>query len=102
MLIFITYDRICAIQGMTGMKIKHLENIRLVLLSLNIVSTLLAKGDNHLFNELEELLNNGNISLEDFRYYSMLAFDISVLAGFNIEQLTKDSINSAVLLITAP
>ena len=72
------------------MKIKHLENIRLVLLSLNIVSTLLAKGDNHLFNELEELLNNGNISLEDFRYYSTLAFDISLLTGFNMEQLTKD------------
>lgn len=86
----IYYVKICAIQGMTEMKIKHLENIRLVLLSLNIVSTILTKGNNQLFNELEELLNNGNISLEDYRYYSLLAFDISVLTGFKMEQLTKD------------
>lgn len=91
---------------MDGMKIKHLENVRLVLLSLNIVSTILTKGNNQLFNNLEVFLNESNISLEDFSCYSMLAYDFSVLTGFKIEQLTKDyeridSFYGAVLSNTA-
>lgn len=72
------------------MKIKHLEYAKLVLLSTYIASKLVNMGDNVVLEEINEILIKNNLTIEEIQDYLCLAFNISVLAGFSLEQLCKD------------
>ena len=72
------------------MKIKHIEYARLVILSSYIAARVFTNGDDTIFKEVNEFLLSNGISMEDITPYLSLAYNASVLTGFNLEQLCKD------------
>lgn len=72
------------------MKIRHLEYAKLVLLSSYIAARLFTNGDDTVFKEVNEFLLSNGISMEDITPFMSLAYNASVLTGFQLEQLCKD------------
>lgn len=72
------------------MKIRHIENVRLVMLASYIAAKVFVGNDDTIFREVNEFLLSNGISMEDITPYMSLAYNASVLTGFNLEQLCKD------------
>ena len=72
------------------MKIRHIENVRAILFYLTIATSILSKDNNLLFGELNELLLKNDISLEELNRFLSFGYDLSLMFGFDLEQLTKD------------
>lgn len=72
------------------MKIRHIEYARLVLLSSYIAARIFTNGDDTVFREVNEFLLSNGISMEDITPYMSLAYNASILTGFQLEQLCKD------------
>lgn len=88
------------------MKIRHIEYVRLAILSSYIAATALTTSHIPLLQELNEQLSSNNISIEDIRHYLSAANTLSLLVGFKLEQVTKDyerieSIYNSILYNTA-
>ena len=71
------------------MKIRHVEYVRLVLLSGYIATNLLTK-DTGLLGELNQLIESHNIPIDEINRYMSLANTLTLLTGFQFEQLAKD------------
>ncbi len=72
------------------MKIRHLENTRLVLLAAYIAARVFVSNDDTVFSEVNKFLISNGISMEDITPYMSLAYNASILTGFNLEQLCRD------------
>lgn len=72
------------------MKIRHLENMRLVLLATYITAKVFVNNDDTVFNEVNNYLISNGISMEDITPYISLVCNLSILTGFNLEQLCRD------------
>ena len=72
------------------MKIRHIENVRLVMLASYIAARVFVSNDDTEFSEVNNFLLSNGISMEDITPYMSLAYNASVLVGFNLEQLCKD------------
>lgn len=72
------------------MKIRHIENVRLVMLASYIAARVFVSNDDTVFSEVNNFLLSNGISMDDITPYMSLAYNASVLVGFNLEQLCKD------------
>lgn len=72
------------------MKIRHMESARLVLFATYIAAKVFVGNDDTLFREVNEFLISNGISMEDITPYMSLAYNASILTGFQLEQLCKD------------
>lgn len=72
------------------MKVRHIENVRLVMLASYIAAKVFVGNDDTIFREVNEFLLSNGISMEDITPYMSLAYNASVLTGFNLEQICKD------------
>lgn len=72
------------------MKIRHLENARLMILATYIAARVFVGNDDTLFRQVNEFLISNGISMEDITPYISLAYNASVLVGFDLEQLCSD------------
>lgn len=72
------------------MKIRHIENVRLVMLASYIAAKVFVGNDDTIFREVNEFLLSNGISMKDITPYMSLAYNASVLTGFNLEQICKD------------
>lgn len=64
------------------MKIRDIENIRALLLYLTIATSILSRDNS--------LLLESDISIEDLNSFLSIGYDLSIIFGFELEQLTKD------------
>ena len=72
------------------MKIRHLENTRLVLLATYIAARVFVNNDDTLFSEVNNYLISNGISMEDVTPFISLVTNLSILTGFNLEQFCSD------------
>ena len=66
------------------MKIRHIENVRLVMLASYIAARVFVSNDDTVFSEVNNFLLSNGISMEDITPYMSLAYNASVLVGFNL------------------
>lgn len=71
------------------MKIRHIEHVRLAIMSAYIAATALTK-EQGLLGEVNQLLENNNIPIDDITRYLSMANSLGLLVGFQLEQVTSD------------
>ena len=72
------------------MKVRHIENARLVMMASYIAARVFVANDDTVFSEVNNFLLSNGISMEDITPYMSFAYNASILTGFQLEQLCKD------------
>lgn len=72
------------------MKVRHIENARLVMMASYIAARVFVANDDTVFSEVNNFLLSNVISMEDITPYMSFAYNVSILTGFQLEQLCKD------------